>query len=434
MRKLLVLAGLLALVASPGYAAPQLTPPSFDRAKSLRTGRGTNSIAVGDLNGDGRPDLVTTNVLADTVSVLLNRGDGGFQARADYKAKSLPASIAVGDLSGDGKPDLAFGTFGGISLRANRGDGTFGPQVKLEVPAAASVAIGDLDSDGRMDLVTAGGYAVYVLSNRGDGTFDPVRAYQTGTGPESIAAGDLNGDGSPDLATANVADDTVSVLLNRGDGTFQPKSDYGAGIAPLSIAIGDLNGDLKPDLAAANGDTKNVSVFLNKGDATFRLGRDYGAGGGVASVAIGDLNGDAKPDLAIASGYRLDTVSVLANSGDGRFEGRLDFGTGRSPYAVAIADLNGDGRPDLATANYSKSVSVLTNTPGLCTVQNVVGRRLAVAKRMTARATCLVGKVTRSYSKTVKRGRVISQKPKFGAVLRGGGKVDLVVSRGRNRS
>jgi hypothetical protein len=130
----------------------------------------------------------------------------------------------------------------------------------------------------------------------------------------------------------------------------------------------------------------------------------------------------------------MDTVSVLANGGDGRFEPRLDFGTGRSPYAVAVVDLNADGRPDLATANYSKSVSILTNTPGLCTVQNVVGRRLAVAKRMTVRATCLVGKVTRSYSKTVKRGRVISQKPNPGTVLPKGGKVNLVLSRGRRHS
>jgi hypothetical protein len=215
---------------------------------------------------------------------------------------------------------------------------------------------------------------------------------------------------------------------------LQPKRDYGAGIGPVSVAIGDLNGDGRPDLAAANGDTKNVSVFLNTGDGTFRVGRDYGVGGGAMSVAIGDLNGDAKPNLAIASGYRMNTVAVLANRGDGRFERRLDFGTGRSPYAVAIADLNADGRPDLATDNRSNSVSVLTNTPGLCTVQNVLGRRLGVAKRMIARANCRVGKIRRTYSKRVKKGRVISQEPKFGAVLPGGGKVIVVVSRGRKPS
>jgi hypothetical protein len=143
--------------------------------------------------------------------VLLNRGDGGFQAKADYRTKGLPSSPAIGDLNGDGKPDLAIDTVEGISLLANRGDGTFSPHVELKARATGSVAIGDLNGDGRMDLVTAGGYAVYVLLNRGDGSFDPGVPYQTGTGPESIAIGDLNGDGRPDLATANGGDDTVSV-------------------------------------------------------------------------------------------------------------------------------------------------------------------------------------------------------------------------------
>ena len=77
---------------------------------------------------------------------------------------------------------------------------------------------------------------------------------------------------------------------------------------------------------------------------------------------------------------------------------------------------------------------MLLNTPGLCTVQNVEGTTLPAAKRRIARANCRVGKIRRAYSNRVERGRVISQKPKFGAVLPGGGKVNLVVSRGRRRS
>jgi hypothetical protein len=123
---------------------------------------------------------------------------------------------------------------------------------------------------------------------------------------------------------------------------------------------------------------------------------------------------------------------VLANKGGGRFGARLEYRTGRGPHVVAIGDLNRDGKPDLATAGYDAgSVSVLLNKPGLCTVQYVKGQTLPVARRTIARANCRVGKIRRAYSKTVKRGRVISQKPKFGVVLQGGGKVNLVVSRGR---
>jgi hypothetical protein len=146
---------------------------------------------------------------------------------------------------------------------------------------------------------------------------------------------------------------------------------------------------------------------------------------------MGDLNGDGKPDLATAN-YYANSVSVLPNRGDGSFEARLDYATGNAPWSVAIGDLNGDGKPDLATANPDAySVSELLNTPGLCTVQNVQGKTVPAAKRTIARANCRVGKIRRAHSKSVKKGLVILQKPTFGAVLRGGGKVKLVVSRGR---
>ena len=108
------------------------------------------------------------------------------------------------------------------------------------------------------------------------------------------------------------------------------------------------------------------------------------------------------------------------------------YATGRPPNSVAIGDLNGDGKPDLTAANsLSNTVSVLLNTPGLCTVQDVFRQTLLAAKRTIAYANCRVGKIRRSYSKRVKKGRVISQKPEFGVVLPGGGKVNLVVSLGR---
>ena len=157
--------------------------------------------------------------------------------------------------------------------------------------------------------------------------------------------------------------------------------------------------------------------------------RDYLGGSGATAVAIGDLNGDRKPDLAFANDF-YNTVSVLVNRGDGSFLAKLDYRTGRRPNSVAIGDLNGEGKPDVVTVN-PNTVSVLINTPGLCVVQDVAFMTLAAAKRMIARANCRVGKIRRAYSKTVKRGRVISQKPKPGTVLPKRGKVNLVVSRGR---
>jgi hypothetical protein len=174
-------------------------------------------------------------------------------------------------------------------------------------------------------------------------------------------------------------------------------------------------------------------VLLNRGQGAFGLEREYGIGGYGTSAAVGDLNGDNAPDLAITT-YPTNAIAVLTNKGNGRFRAKVDFGMRNRLRAVAVGDLNRDSRLDLATANGNNTISVSINTPGLCTVQNVKGVGLQTAKRTLARANCLVGKVARSYSKTVKRGRVISQKPEFGAVLPGGGKINLVVSRGRKRS
>ncbi|HEU5066475.1 MAG TPA: FG-GAP-like repeat-containing protein [Gaiellaceae bacterium] len=181
------------------------------------------------------------------------------------------------------------------------------------------------------------------------------------------------------------------------------------------------------------GSSVGVAALLAGSAPSLAAAKSYATGHTPLSVAIGDLNGDGKPDLATAN-LAAGTVSVLVNGGDGSFQAKLDFPTGRDPYSVAIGDLNDDRRPDLAVANsFEDTVSVLLGTPGLCTVQNVKRKTLPTAKRTIARANCRVGKIRRTSSKTVKRGRVISQKPKFGTVLPGGGKVNVVVSRGRTR-
>jgi FG-GAP-like repeat/PASTA domain/FG-GAP repeat len=436
--------GVAALFAGSG--------PSFGAARSYRTGDSPVAIAIGDLSGDGKPDLATANSGSESVSVLVNKGDGSVGPKRSYvvgtDSSSGPSSVAIGDLNADGKADIvaAKPEEGTVSVLLNSGDGRF--QARHEYRAgggASSVAIGDLNRDGALDLaITGDARRVSVLLNRGDGSFQAARVYRTGGYSDSVAIGDLNGDGKADLANANSTSNTVSVLLNKGDGTFRAKRDYRTGgdsysAAPASVAIGDLNADGKPDLATANEDADTVSVLLNRGHGRFQAKRDYKVVGAPQSVAIGDLNGDGKPDLATANAVDrafpgADRASVLTNMGGGRFRARLDYPTGMAPVSVAIGDLNGDGRADLATANPADdNVSVLLNKPGLCTVQGVRGRRLPVAKRTLARANCRVGKIRRIDS-GVGRGRVITQRPAFGAVLPGGSKVNLVVSRVRKPS
>ena len=437
---LLVCAGLALTLGVAALSAS--SAPSFAAAKNYTTGEGPDSVAIGDLNGDGKPDLATANSGATanseeaTVSVLLNRGDGSFEAHRDYATGVRPDSVAIGDLNGDGKPDLATANFGPdtVSVLLGRGDGSF--QSKLDYRTGndpESIVIGDVNGDGQPDLATAdfGADTVSVLMNRGGGGFVLNAHYQTGSGPDSVAIGDLNGDGLPDLATANVHTRTVSVLLNAGDGGFLGRRDYrtgGHGSFGSLVAIGDLNGDGKPDLAAAHIDPFAITVLLGRGDGTFAARREVTPPvefGPPTQVAIGDMNGDHRPDLVtVGSGG----VFVFVGRGDGRFQAPVNYRVESEPYSIAIGDLNGDRRPDLATTNYR--VSVLLNRPGLCTVQDVQGKTLRAARRVLLRAHCRVGKIRRTYSGSPK-GWIIRQKPYFGAVLPGGGKVNLVVSRGR---
>ena len=130
---------------------------------------------------------------------------------------------------------------------------------------------------------------------------------------------------------------------------------------------------------------------------------------------------------------------MLLNRGDGSLRTKLDYVPGLELYGpITLGDVNGDRRADLAvpivnTRNGWAYLSLLINTPGLCNVQNVVGMTLPAAKRTLARISCRVGKVSHAYSKGMKKGRIISTKPWFGAVLPKGGKVNLVISLWRKR-
>jgi hypothetical protein len=397
-RSCVVLLACVGVVLAPGSGSSfslSVAPrrPSFAAQQRYPTARLPDGVAIGDLNGDGRKDLVTASPRPrGTLSVLLNRGRGRFGTARRYRSGEGADSVAIGDLNSDGKLDLATADSDGdtVSVLLNRGDGRFRPHRSYATQSWPwDVAIGDLNGDGRPDLATANtniGYggrvsSVSVFINKGDGSFESKVDHRPARRPFSVALGDLNHDGKLDLVTAN-GSDSVSVFINGGDGSFRPRVDYRAGSGPRSIAIADMNRDRNPDLVTANSNSvegggsakgtlsvDGVSVFLNKGDGSFRPKLDYRTHEmGFGSVAIGDLNRDGKPDVAIGvdSDIGTKTVPVLLNSGGGRLKKRIDFRTGPSdsgwgPRSVAIGDLNRDGKLDLATVKFA-SVCVLLNT------------------------------------------------------------------------
>ena len=361
--------GLVVLLPAGASAVLSFKPHSDFSAGSLPI-----SVAIGDLNGDGRQDLAVANNGSNNVSVLLGTGSGSFTAASGspFSAgiNSNPRSVAVGDFNGDGRQDLATANEGSnnVSVLLGTGTGSFGAATNFSAGSLPiSVAIGDLNGDGRQDLAVAnnGSNNVSVLLGTGSGSFQAATNFSAGANPYSVAVGDLDGDGKQDLAVANATSNTISVLLNTGISPLFPTTptNFSAGSLPMSVAIGDLNGDGKQDLATANYDS-NVSVLLNTGSIPlFGAATPFGAGSSPRSVAVGDLDGNGKQDLAVAN-YGSNTVSVLLGTGSGSFQAATNFSAGVNPYLVAVSDFNADGIPDLAVANYgSSAVSLLLNAP-----------------------------------------------------------------------
>jgi hypothetical protein len=222
-------------------------------------GGGVASAAVGDMNGDGKPDLIVPNFSSNTVGVLLGNGDGTFQPVVTFNpGVKNPTAIAIADFNGDGNPDLVVGSWpGGVGVLLGVGDGTFRPAVKYGSGGVqvSDVVVADVNHDGKADLIVANyGSVLGVLLGNGDGTFRRVVKYGGGgTNPWSVAVADVNGDDNPDLLVADLIMNTVAVVLGNGDGTFKPAVTYGSGGAwAESIAVADVNGDNKPDLVVAN--------------------------------------------------------------------------------------------------------------------------------------------------------------------------------------
>jgi hypothetical protein len=337
---------------------------TFQTPVAYGGGGAPGAVTVADFNGDHKLDLVALNEAGSTVGVLLGNGNGTFKPVKTYTCTSEPANfggLTVADVNGDGRPDIltANGQDGNnsVGVLLNNRNGTFAaPLLYVADNDPIAVATGDFNGDGKLDMVVANFNSsdVSVLFGRGNGTFVAARSYVV-SGATTVAAGDFNGDGLSDLAVTNPIFDTVSIFINNGDGTFALATKLPGSLSQANdVVAADFNGDGKIDLAVSTTDAHGgaVAVFLGNGNGTFKkaIVSDAGAasgGIGITDLAVGDFNGDGKEDIVGANGTS-NAIEVLLGNGNGSFGAATTISVGSSPNAVAVADVNGDGKPDLA--------------------------------------------------------------------------------------
>jgi large repetitive protein len=338
-------------------AAPFLVAPSFALAGA------PSSVAMGDLNEDGKPDLVTADALTGKVTVFLGTGNGKFASGVEYATGSHPGVVAVADLNGDGHPEVIVGdeAKGTISILASSGNGTL--QLKQTLAAGldpAFIAVGDFNGDGKTDLAVAARTAasLAILLNDGKGSLQAPTLSTLHKAPTSLISTDLNNDGRADLALAN-ADGTVSILLGAGNGKFRSLADISAASGPLSsIAAGDFDRDGNIDLAVTQSGGRALTVLLGKGNGGFASPANYTVGNNPVSALVTDLDGDGVSDLVVIN-QGSNTYSVLGGNGDGTFKSSLDYVVGNGPVAAVAGEFDANGHVDLAVINpNSQSVTV----------------------------------------------------------------------------
>jgi hypothetical protein len=327
---------------------------------------GAIATELGDLNGDGRADLVT---LAGTAAqAALSHGNGAFDPPIANDLGGTPARAKLADLDRDGDLDLVVAKGGNsVAVLSGHGDGTFDPRVDYAMSGGASgLAVADLDRDGDPDVVAVGGSGATVRLGDGAGGLGAAIAFSAGPVPLQVAAGDLTSDGVPDLFVTQDFNQNAVTMIGNGNGTFHAGSTLGTGGLAMDVALADLDRDGRLDAVFprqgfdAMGPDSSIKVLRGRGDGTFDPIRVFEVGVQPNSVVIADVDLDGVLDI-VSSEETAQTVSVSIGNGDATFRERVGYGsTGIFPARLSIGDVNADGRPDVAVANVtSGTVTVL---------------------------------------------------------------------------
>jgi hypothetical protein len=316
-----------------------------------------NTRVVGDLDGDGTPDIV--GVYLGSLQVRLGNGNGTYR---DAGAVPINASaifdVDIADLNADNRADVIVATPNGVRILFGNPDATF--QAPVELPRtlrSTTIATGDFDNDGKLDIAAES----TVFYGRGDGTFDPAVAMPIGDAfGTQLAAGDFDGDGTDDLVAAlNSQAGAMRVVTSNIDRTFDTPADVATGGNPLDVVSADFNADGKLDVAALEVNSTvtmtNARIMLGQGNGTFVAGSSVAlaAMDSERRISVVDVDADGRSDIVGAG-------SIVRGNGDGTFAAAVQLT--RYPGIASAVDVDGDGDRDVV---FGTGVIALADGPGV---------------------------------------------------------------------
>jgi hypothetical protein len=365
-----------------GLAGPPVLVPAEGSPISVQ---GANNVAIGDVNNDGRSDLIVTSGQSRRVTILFGRADGRSVPHPDgpFDVPANPHELAVGDVNGDKNLDLALGNHDSYAVVLLLGDGRGNFQSAPNSPIVMKdghqphthgLAIADFNTDGKADLVTVNSdndNDVAVMLGDGQGGFTPATGspFAVGRSPYPLAIGDLDADGTVDIVVTSTGlrppgaaqyNDGLTALFGDGRGGFRRSQIPVKTGRTWFVAIGDVNQDKKPDLVTTHTEDRQLSVLLGDGRGNFAemAGSPLDLGNKTFYIALVDLDRNGNADVIAAA----DTgVRVMLGDGRGGFVQApgSPFATGKGTWRLAVGNVNADGKVDVATSNLeSDNVSV----------------------------------------------------------------------------